>query len=222
MLLPRIKLKCSWKPVFHVRLHASLRNPARVLSRIDWSIIWPGGRAVGGIGGSIVDRICEIGILLDYYWSNMLSALGILWALLSVIVAGVCGFSFVQPFWFINKDSMNSLGMYSYCVRYGQRLGRDDGWCRGRGVPIDRSIDRRESWLIGGSLINWRLVWWGKQADVRVGNGVKLGRKRRWVSEWWMELDKNECLFYIIRLLYTSLCKIPLLVVLYESRAPDK
>ena len=41
---------------------------------------------------------------------------GILWTLLSIIVGGVCGFSFLQPFWLLQPDSLDSLGMYSYCV----------------------------------------------------------------------------------------------------------
>lgn len=45
-----------------------------------------------------------------------MTAVGVLWTLLSIIVSGVCGFSFLQPFWLLNTDSMNSLGLYSYCV----------------------------------------------------------------------------------------------------------
>ena len=62
---------------------------------------------------------------------------GILWTLLSIIVSGVCGFSFLQPFWLLHRDTMNSLGMFSMCVRdnrlqktcgvYGGREETDDG-----------------------------------------------------------------------------------------------
>ncbi len=48
---------------------------------------------------------------------TMSTPIGILWTLLSIMVAGTCSFSFLQPFWFIHPDTLNSFGMYSYCVR---------------------------------------------------------------------------------------------------------
>ena len=48
--------------------------------------------------------------------SRMSTPIAILWTLLSVMVAGTCSFSFLQPYWFIHPDNLNSLGMYSYCV----------------------------------------------------------------------------------------------------------
>jgi hypothetical protein len=47
----------------------------------------------------------------------MLSAVGGLWTLLSLIVAGLSSFSFLQPYWFINRKTLYSLGMYSFCLR---------------------------------------------------------------------------------------------------------
>ena len=47
----------------------------------------------------------------------MSTPIGILWALLSIMVAGTCSFSFLQPFWFLHPGTLNSFGMYSYCVR---------------------------------------------------------------------------------------------------------
>jgi hypothetical protein len=46
-----------------------------------------------------------------------MSPIGILWSLLSVMVAGTCSFAFMQPYWFINKSTLNCLGMYSYCLK---------------------------------------------------------------------------------------------------------
>ena len=45
------------------------------------------------------------------------SPIGILWTLLSIMVAGTCSFSFLQPFWLIDPQTWNSFGMYSYCIR---------------------------------------------------------------------------------------------------------
>ena len=42
---------------------------------------------------------------------------GILWTLLSILVAGTCSFSFLQPFWFIQPQTLDSFGMFSYCIR---------------------------------------------------------------------------------------------------------
>lgn len=47
----------------------------------------------------------------------MLSAVGGLWTLLSLIVAGLSTFSFLQPYWFIHRRTLHSLGMYSFCLR---------------------------------------------------------------------------------------------------------
>ena len=52
-----------------------------------------------------------------FHGKAMCSPIGVLWTLLSVIVAGLTAFSFLQPFWFINRDTLNSLGMYSYCIQ---------------------------------------------------------------------------------------------------------
>ena len=46
----------------------------------------------------------------------MKTPIGILWTLLSIVVAGTCSFSFLQPYWFIEPDTDNSFGMFSYCV----------------------------------------------------------------------------------------------------------
>lgn len=50
----------------------------------------------------------------------MWTPIGVLWTLLSMIVAALCGFSFLQPCWFIHRDSRNSLGMFSYCIQDGR------------------------------------------------------------------------------------------------------
>ncbi len=47
----------------------------------------------------------------------MCSPIGVLWVLLSSIVAGLTAFSFLQPFWFTSNETLNSLGMFGYCVR---------------------------------------------------------------------------------------------------------
>ncbi len=44
------------------------------------------------------------------------SPIGILWTLLSIVVAGTCSFSFLQPHWFVEPDTENSFGMFSYCI----------------------------------------------------------------------------------------------------------
>ncbi|KAK2149061.1 hypothetical protein LSH36_469g00030 [Paralvinella palmiformis] len=48
---------------------------------------------------------------------TMWSPIGVLWTLLSTIVAALSAFSFLQPYWFINRKTYNSLGMFSYCIR---------------------------------------------------------------------------------------------------------
>ncbi|XP_046356015.1 transmembrane protein 211-like [Haliotis rubra] len=45
----------------------------------------------------------------------MPSPILMIWALLSVLVAGTCTFSFLQPFWFIHLDYTHSFGLISYC-----------------------------------------------------------------------------------------------------------
>ncbi|ELT95528.1 hypothetical protein CAPTEDRAFT_148433 [Capitella teleta] len=47
----------------------------------------------------------------------MLSAVGGLWTLLSLIVAGLSTFSFLQPYWYIHQRTLQSLGMYSFCLQ---------------------------------------------------------------------------------------------------------
>ncbi|XP_050409831.1 LHFPL tetraspan subfamily member 2a protein [Patella vulgata] len=39
----------------------------------------------------------------------------LLWALLSVMVAGACTFTFLQPFWIMHLDCIHAFGMISYC-----------------------------------------------------------------------------------------------------------
>lgn len=48
---------------------------------------------------------------------TMISPIGLIWSILSVMVAGTCCFSFIQPFWFVHPDFMHSFGMYNFCVR---------------------------------------------------------------------------------------------------------
>ncbi len=45
----------------------------------------------------------------------MPSPILMIWVLLSVLVAGTCTFSFLQPFWFIHLDYTHSFGLISYC-----------------------------------------------------------------------------------------------------------
>jgi len=41
----------------------------------------------------------------------------ILWSTLSMMVTAGCAFSFTQPFWFIQPDTKDCLGLYNYCIR---------------------------------------------------------------------------------------------------------
>jgi len=44
-----------------------------------------------------------------------LSAVAVIWSLLSIIVAASFWLSLLQPYWFVHSDSMTSLGVLSYC-----------------------------------------------------------------------------------------------------------
>ncbi|CAH1800656.1 unnamed protein product [Owenia fusiformis] len=50
-------------------------------------------------------------------YCTMTTPIAILWTLLSVMVAGTCTFSFMQPFWVVHPKTFDSLGMYTYCVQ---------------------------------------------------------------------------------------------------------
>jgi len=41
----------------------------------------------------------------------------LLWTTLSLVVTAGCSFSFVQPHWFVQRQTRDSLGLYNYCVR---------------------------------------------------------------------------------------------------------
>ncbi|ESP04731.1 hypothetical protein LOTGIDRAFT_237265 [Lottia gigantea] len=45
----------------------------------------------------------------------MLPPILLLWTLLSVMVAGACTFTFLQPFWIQHVDCVHAFGMVSYC-----------------------------------------------------------------------------------------------------------
>ncbi|XP_046356020.1 LHFPL tetraspan subfamily member 2 protein-like isoform X2 [Haliotis rubra] len=45
----------------------------------------------------------------------MPSPILLIWVLLSVLVAGTCTFSFLQPFWLLHHDFSHAFGMISYC-----------------------------------------------------------------------------------------------------------
>ena len=47
----------------------------------------------------------------------MSTPIGIIWTLLTIMVAGTISFSFLQPFWFVDGMTLNALGMYSYCIQ---------------------------------------------------------------------------------------------------------
>lgn len=40
-----------------------------------------------------------------------------LWTLLSLVVTSGCMLSLIQPHWFVDRSTGNSLGLYSHCVR---------------------------------------------------------------------------------------------------------
>ncbi len=42
----------------------------------------------------------------------------ILWTFLSLLVTATCSFALLQPYWIVNPDTKNALGMYSYCVSH--------------------------------------------------------------------------------------------------------
>ena len=41
----------------------------------------------------------------------------ILWSTLSVMVTAGCTFSFTQPYWFVQPDTRDCLGLFNYCIR---------------------------------------------------------------------------------------------------------
>lgn len=46
----------------------------------------------------------------------MSSPVGIVWALLSILLSGICSVGFLQPFWFVNLATGDAIGLYSYCL----------------------------------------------------------------------------------------------------------
>ena len=44
----------------------------------------------------------------------MSSPVGIVWTLLSILLAGVCSVGFLQPFWFVNSATGDAIGLYRY------------------------------------------------------------------------------------------------------------
>lgn len=49
--------------------------------------------------------------------SMSLSVVAVVWAALSLVVAVSFWFSLLQPYWFTRRDTMTSLGVYSYCYQ---------------------------------------------------------------------------------------------------------
>ena len=47
----------------------------------------------------------------------MSTPIGILWTLLSILVAGTCSFAFLQPFWLIQPVTLYSFGVFTYCIQ---------------------------------------------------------------------------------------------------------
>ena len=45
----------------------------------------------------------------------MPSPILVIWVLLSILVAGTCTFSFLQPFWFLHEHFTHSFGIISFC-----------------------------------------------------------------------------------------------------------
>ncbi|XP_046356016.1 LHFPL tetraspan subfamily member 2a protein-like isoform X1 [Haliotis rubra] len=45
----------------------------------------------------------------------MVSPILVLWTVLSVLVAGACTFTFLQPFWILHLDFSHSFGMVTHC-----------------------------------------------------------------------------------------------------------
>ncbi|XP_074641422.1 LHFPL tetraspan subfamily member 7 protein-like [Tubulanus polymorphus] len=45
------------------------------------------------------------------------SPIGILWTILSIMVAGICSFAFMQPYWILEPDKLNCFGVLNYCVK---------------------------------------------------------------------------------------------------------
>ena len=66
---------------------------------------------------ALKDKVYSQDELLRTKCVPTVTPLGVLWALLSLMVAGTCSFSFLQPFWFTHPDKMDSLGIFTYCIR---------------------------------------------------------------------------------------------------------
>ncbi|XP_074642185.1 LHFPL tetraspan subfamily member 7 protein-like [Tubulanus polymorphus] len=75
----------------------------------------------------------------------MASPIGILWSLLSTMVAGTCSFSFMQPYWFINPDTLHGLGVYSYCAKEA-RYKHSEQFCIIYGGHFDFSHFPSSAW----------------------------------------------------------------------------
>lgn len=71
--------------------------------------------------------------------------IAVIWSLLSILVAGTCGFSLMQPSWLLRKETLSSIGMLSYCYRDFTQRGNAHS-CRLFGeVSLDlKSLPSRE------------------------------------------------------------------------------
>ena len=77
----------------------------------------------------------------------MSTPIGILWTLLSIMVAGTCSFSFLQPFWFIEPETFDSFGMYSYCIAVSR--GKSGGGSRSYSQSRAGDVDKGKSHVCG-------------------------------------------------------------------------
>lgn len=101
---------------------------------------------------------------------TMSTPIGVLWTLLSIMVAGTCSFTFLQPFWFIEPLTFDSFGMYSYCIAVSKGPIRSGsrGYTQTRADVMDKSKSH-VCGIYGGSFHfsnlpsnSWQVsaIWW--------------------------------------------------------------
>ncbi|PVD32821.1 hypothetical protein C0Q70_08268 [Pomacea canaliculata] len=103
----------------------------------------------------------------------------LLWSLLSVLVAGTCTFTFLQPFWLVHSDLLHAFGLVAYC--YSGSSHHDDretcrcanpfswSWRVRRQLPVGQHPFRC---LAGGV----RVVWRGLRSGLFGGAAVPVQR----------------------------------------------
>lgn len=83
---------------------------------------------------------------------QMMSPITWLWAMLSIMVAATCTFSFLQPFWFLHPDFTHSFGMLNFCHQDANHSGRPRPMCRNYGGYFQFGNIPSAAWQVAAML----------------------------------------------------------------------